>query len=525
MRRLLVALLLLAAPIAGATSALAEKRLALVIGNDAYQQVPPLSKAATDANAIASALRKLDFTVTVAENQSRAALSQSLLSFGTTIGPGDTVFFFFAGHGFEIRGRNYLLPTDVPAATEGQEDLVRDASFEVERIIDRLQERGARTMIVVLDACRNNPFARPGTRAVGGEGGLAPITPPEGTFILFSAGAKQTALDSMSQSDPDPNSVFTRNFVRELAQPKLTLVQLAKRTQAQVRGLASSIKHEQTPAYYDEIVGDFVLNTREGTASEPQIAALNVPRPEPNPPPEASSKGGGAKNGPPRAFNVPRPEAIAPRPEPPPAPSQPVNAPLATFMRNSGGWSVTMSFLDPVTAISWRLGNDGPFKETGALDALDPRTRRRMANPTFELEKDQATATIQVRAIDANGNVAGPFPISFDPDAELARGDRRILEMTASDWVSFRQYNGLLLYYTQLISFRCAIREVRIGIDNTRPDKAIPMPPCDPLHYAEIPNDAKGYMNLPPTTQAVTVELTYRDGSVSETKTFKKSST
>jgi hypothetical protein len=521
MRRPLFALLLLAALAAGAASASAEKRLALVIGNDAYQQVPPLSKAATDANAIASALRKLDFTVTVAENQSRATLSQSLLSFGTTIGPGDTVFFFFAGHGFEIRGRNYLLPTDVPAATEGQEDLVRDASFEVERIIDRLQERGARTMIVVLDACRNNPFARPGTRAVGGEGGLAPITPPEGTFILFSAGAKQTALDSMSQSDPDPNSVFTRNFVRELAQPKLTLVQLAKRTQAQVRGLASSIKHEQTPAYYDEIVGDFILNTREGTASEPQIAALNVPRPEPGP--AASAKGGGEERTA-AAFNVPRPEAIAPRPEPPPAPAQPINAPLATFMRSNSGWSVTMSFLDPVTAISWRLGEDGPFKETGALDALDPRTRRRMANPTFGLDPDQGATAINVRAIDLNGNVAGPFPIKFDPDAELGRGERRTLEMIGSDWVSFREYNGLLLYYTALVSSRCGIREARIGIDNTRPDTIVPMPPCDPLHPAEIPSKAKVYMQLPPKTQMVTIELTYRDGSVSETKTFKKTS-
>ncbi|HYM71542.1 MAG TPA: caspase family protein, partial [Stellaceae bacterium] len=265
--------------LAGAASAAAEKRLALVIGNDLYQQVPALSKAVTDANAIASGLRKLDFTVTVAENQSRAAMSQALLAFDSSVTSGDTVFFFFAGHGFEIRGTNYLLPTDVPAALEGQEELVRDASFAVDRIIDRLQARGARTLVMVLDACRNNPFARPGTRAVGGEGGLAAITPPEGVFILFSAGAKQTALDATSANDPDPNSVFTRNFVRELAQPNLTLVQLAKRTQAEVRGLASSVRHDQTPAYYDEIVGDFVLNTREGGPIEPRTAvALNVPR-------------------------------------------------------------------------------------------------------------------------------------------------------------------------------------------------------------------------------------------------------
>jgi hypothetical protein len=79
----------------------------------------------------------------------------------------------------------------------------------------------------VLDACRNNPFEHSGTRAVKGTGGLAPLTPSEGVFVVFSAGAKQTALDRLSENDPNPNSVFTRNFVRELADPSLTLVQIA----------------------------------------------------------------------------------------------------------------------------------------------------------------------------------------------------------------------------------------------------------------------------------------------------------
>ena len=490
--------LFLLALLAAALPARAEKRLALVIGNDLYQNVPALSKAVTDGNAIASALRKLDFTVTVFENQSRQAMSQALLTFDSKIEQGDTVFFFYAGHGFEIHGRNYLLPIDVPAATEGQEELLQDASFAVEAIIDRMQAHGARTALFVLDACRNNPFERKGTRAVGGSGGLAPITPPEGVFILFSAGAKQTALDSMSGNDPDPDSVFTRNFVREMATPGLTMVQLAKRTQAQVKELAASVRHEQTPAYYDEIVGDFVLNTKtDGKPGEPQTASLVVPRPE---------------------ALAPAPAA----PAPPPAPT--INAPLANFMRSNAGWSVTVSFVDPVVAISWRLGEDGAFKETGFIDTLDPRTRRRMANPSFQLDPDQGPAVIYVRAVDLNGVTAGPFPVKFDPQAELARGERSTLEMLSSDWVSFRQYNGLLLYFTTLVSSRCGLREARIGIDNTRPDQPLPIPPCDPANPAAIPNSAKVYMTLPPQTQMVTIELTYRDGSVSETKTFKKAS-
>ncbi|HVC52186.1 MAG TPA: caspase family protein [Stellaceae bacterium] len=473
-------------------------RLALVIGNDVYQNVPVLSKAVADANAVAAALRKLGFTVTVAQNQSRQAMSETLLNLDSAVQQGDTVFFFFAGHGFEIRGTNYLLPIDVPAAAEGQEELVQDDSFPVDNIISRLQARGARTTILVLDACRNNPFPHTGTRSIGGSGGLASVTPPEGVFILFSAGAKQTALDAMSPTDPDPDSVFTRNFVRELARPGLTIVDIAKHTQAEVKQLAAFARHDQTPAYYDQIVGDFVLNPGPGEAPERTAAALVVPRPE----------------------------ALAPSPAPPaaprPAPAQPINAPFANFMRSNSGWTVSLSFVDPVIAISWRLGEKGPFKETGFLDTLDSRTRRRMVNPSFELDPDTPASVIYVRAVDLNGNTAGPFPIKFDPAAEVVRGERRALDLTAGSWVMFRNFNGLLLYYTQLMSFRCAIREVRIGIDNSMPDKVIKLPPCDPAHPQNIPANARPYLQLPPKTQMVTVELTYADGSVSETKTFRK---
>src|SRR5258707_5978997 len=188
----------------------------------------------------------------------------------------------------------------------------------------------------------------------------------------------------------------------------------------------------------------------------------------------------------------------------------PVNAPIASFLRHNAGWSVTVSFADPVTAIAWRLGDDGAFRETGFLDVLDPRTHRRMANPNFELDPDTPASVIAVRAIDLDGKSIGPFPIAFDPSAELERGQRGILELTASSWVSFRRYNGLLLYYTQLMSYRSAIREVRVGIDTTMPKQIIALPPCDPVHPEEIPADAKPYLSLPTTTQLVSVELTYR---------------
>src|ERR1700739_5000573 len=244
-----------------AAPAHAEKRVALVIGNNDYKNVPKLQKAVNDARAMGDTLKQLGFEVMVAENQNRQQFSQSLLAFDNAVGPGDTAFFFFAGHGFEIAGQNYLLPTDVPAATEGQEELVRDASVLADRIVERLPHRKVPTSILVFDACRNNPFERSGTRAVAGGGGLAPMTQlPEGVFSVFSSGPRQTALDRLSNNDDNPNSVFTRTFAKELTQPGVNLVQVAQRTRRLVSEMAETVKHKQIPVYFDQMVDDVFLN-------------------------------------------------------------------------------------------------------------------------------------------------------------------------------------------------------------------------------------------------------------------------
>ena len=273
------AILALSFVIGIALPAQAQKRVALVVGNNAYESIPKLQTAVNDARAVGASLRELGFSVTVAENRSRRAMSEAFLAFDKAIEPGDTALFFFAGHGFEIRGQNYVLPIDVPEAGEGQEELMRDASFLAERIIDRLQARGARTVILVLDACRNNPFDRPSGRGLKGSGGLAAMTPAEGVFIVFSAGAKQTALDQLVPGERVPNSVFTRHFVKRLTEPGLSMVQIAKRLQADVRQMAASVGHEQTPAYYDQVVGDIVLN-QSGRAPQAVAQPLDRPRPQ-----------------------------------------------------------------------------------------------------------------------------------------------------------------------------------------------------------------------------------------------------
>jgi hypothetical protein len=473
--------------------ALAAKRVALVIGNNDYKNVPKLQKAVNDARTMGDTLKQLGFTVMLAENQNRQQFSQTLLAFDNAVEAGDTAFFFYAGHGFEIAGQNFLLPTDVPAATEGQEELVRDASILADRVIERLQNKKARTSILVFDACRNNPFERSGTRAVAGGGGLAPMTQlPEGVFSVFSAGPRQTALDRLSNDDANPNSVFTRTFSKELLQPGENLVQVAQHTRRLVSEMAETVKHKQIPVYFDQMVDDVFLN-----GAKPADAAKVAEPPQ-------------------KVAALP---PVTPRITPP---NDSVNAPIAMFSRHNGGWTVVFSIADPTLGISWRMGDAGDFRETGFLDTLDPRTRKRMPNPSIELAGDAPAATIQVRYIDTSGEMQGPFPITFDPEAALIRDQRKILDMTATSWLSFREFNGLLVYYTHLMSYRCAIREVRVGIDSAVPDKVLKMPPCDPKEPGAIPHDAQPYLKLAPSTQFVSVELTYRDGSVSEIKSFRR---
>lgn len=491
----LSAALLAVVCVASAAPAQAEKRIALVIGNNDYRNVPKLQKAVNDARTMGDTLKQLGFNVMLAENLNRQAFSETLLAFDRAVEPGDTAFFFYAGHGFEIAGQNFLLPTDVPAATEGQEELVRDASVLADRIIERLQNKKARTSILVFDACRNNPFERAGTRAVAGGGGLAPMTQlPEGVFSVFSAGPRQTALDRLSNDDANPNSVFTRTFAGELLQPGENLVQVAQRTRRLVSEMAETVKHKQIPVYFDQMVDDVFLNgiaKAQAEAAKPatpaqQVAAL---------PPVSVPK-------------LPKEDSI--------------NAPIASFSRHNGGWTVVFSIADPTLGISWRIGDRGDFRETGFMDTLDPRTRKRMPNPSIELPADAPAATIELRYVDTQGEMQGPFPIKFDPDAALIRDQRKILDMTATSWLSFREFNGLLVYYTHLMSYRCAIREVRIGIDSAVPDKVLSMPGCDMKDPIAIPSNATPYLKLPPATKFVSVELTYRDGSVSEIKSFRR---
>jgi hypothetical protein len=549
-------LLLLALSIA-ALSPAGARDLALVIGNDAYENVPSLQKAVNDARSVGEELERLGFIVRRAENVDQRSMSRALVAFEADLAPGDRALFFYAGHGFEIAGTNYLLPTDIPAVGSNEEALIRDAAFPVSRIIDGIQGKGASVAILVLDACRNNPFAAPGTRTVAATRGLARVDAPEGVFVLMSAGAKQEALDRLSDGDDNPNSVFTRVFLQQLDAPGQTLVQVAKQTQIQVRALAAQVGHDQSPAYYDQVIGDVVLAaTPPGDIAEVMAPADDPSRVARNTETQINthantqagagvSLGPGVSIGPgviiggrdaSIAVNDP---ANAPRPD---ADTQAVTqqqlaavdpgdmssgpnvgrgAPIASFMRSNAGWTITISTPEPAIGISYRLGT-GEYRDTGLLDVLDQRTGRRMPNPSFQLSGKATATVIEVRYQTADGSHVGPFPIRFDPDVALFDSQRQILEQIWPSWVEFREFNGLLVYFTTLMSYRCAITEVRYGLDGADPLRRYDLPPCDPDNPYNIPDNATPYMNVPEATQSISLRITWRDGTQSDVKMIER---
>lgn len=251
----------------------AERRVALVIGNDTYDNVPVLLKAGNDARAMEQVLGGMGFEVISAIDASRRQMNRALQSFSNTVKPGDVAMLFYAGHAIEIDGENYLLPVDIPPADPGQEGFVRDEAISLNRVLDGMRRTGARLNIAVLDACRDNPFAAATGRSVGARRGLSRIVAPGGTFVMYSADAGQAALDRLNDADPDPNSVFTRTLLPLMQRPGLDLVDLARETRRGVNTLAATVGHQQTPAYYDAILGEFEF-TAKGTTPRPAPVQL-----------------------------------------------------------------------------------------------------------------------------------------------------------------------------------------------------------------------------------------------------------
>ena len=227
-------------------------RRALVIGNDSYKQISKLVNAREDAKAVAESLEQVGYLVTLKLDLTEKEMKSALRVFKSQINGGEEVVIFYAGHGVQLGSSNYLLPTDIAGENEEQ---IKDEAIQLQRILDDMTEKKAKLTLVMLDACRDNPFKVAG-RNIGGRG-LAPTTAANGQMVIFSAGTGQQALDKLGPTDKDKNGVFTRVLIKEMKNTSVSVDKLIRNVRNQVVALAQSIGHEQVPAIYDQVVGDF----------------------------------------------------------------------------------------------------------------------------------------------------------------------------------------------------------------------------------------------------------------------------
>ena len=225
-----------------AQTAASERRIALVIGNNAYKDAP-LINPVNDARAMAEALRGAGFEVALHTDISHREFLVTLREFGDRLRGSGAGLFYFAGHGMQIKGRNYLIP--VGAAIE-REDEVAYAAVDAQAILDKMEAAGTRTNLLILDACRNNPFARSFRSSTQG---LAQMDAPVGTLVAFATAPGAVASDGQGR-----NGLYTQHMLEALRRPGLKVEDVFKQTRAAVR---RDSQGKQVPWEATSLEGDF----------------------------------------------------------------------------------------------------------------------------------------------------------------------------------------------------------------------------------------------------------------------------
>lgn len=283
MKRLLIlcfALLLGAPPLAQAqaqkasggattirTAAVSEngRRTALVIGNGAYK-VAPLTNPVPDARVVAEALLAARFRVIRLENASRETMLKAITEFGNEIDLGGVGVFYYAGHGVQVRGENYLVPVD---AKIDREEEIRTRSVNAQEILDRMASAKNGLNLVFLDACRNDPFPRASRSAASG---LAKMDAAWGTLISFA-----TAPGSVAEDGERANSPYSRHLAAAIREPGLRIEDVLKRVRAQVR---EETRGRQITWDNSSIEGDFYFHPGEARSAAAASAVDSGPQAE-----------------------------------------------------------------------------------------------------------------------------------------------------------------------------------------------------------------------------------------------------
>jgi uncharacterized caspase-like protein len=255
--------------LAAAPSWAAPARVALVIGNQRYAAGESLANAAGDADLMARTLGALGFAVTLRHDLDRTALVATVADFAERVPADATVFVYYAGHGMQIEGNNFLNPVDMVLTSERASE---KRAYPLATLLDRLKRSRAALNIVVLDACRNNPFQPSSGVRYRGSGplGLSRVAPPRGTLIAYSTAPGELATDGKG-----PNSLYTATLSKALAEPGRELADIFRAVGNEVR---RQTMDDQIPWYESSLGGMFYFRPPEGGAPPAAPLAQRLPQ-------------------------------------------------------------------------------------------------------------------------------------------------------------------------------------------------------------------------------------------------------
>jgi hypothetical protein len=238
-----------------ATRALAETRIALVIGNAGYAK-SPLANARNDAELIARALKTVGFTVTKLVDADQNAMRKAVVEFGRRLRATEAVgLFYYAGHGVQVDGENFLVPVGADITAEQE---VAVEGLNLAEVLKTMERSASRVNIVILDACRNNPFE---SMARSGGGGLAPVSAPAGTLIAFATAPGQVATDGDGAHSP-----YSSALAQAMQAPGIPLEEVFRRTRRQV---LAATGNRQTPWEHSSLTAEFHFRPK---AAEPETS-------------------------------------------------------------------------------------------------------------------------------------------------------------------------------------------------------------------------------------------------------------
>jgi len=249
-----------------------EKRVALVIGNGDYATAPRLENPPIDARAVAASLKRLGFQVIEGYDESISQMRSSVADFSVALRGAKAAVVYYAGHGVSVDDENYLIPTDIVLKSPTDLDL---GAISISLIL-RQMKREDRVNVVILDACRENPFANDlayaSSRSVIGVRGLSPIDGDlaRGTLIAFASDPKSIALDGF----PGEHSPFTKALIDHLADPNVPIDTVMNRVRSEVW---EATKNKQLPWVNTSIIGEFVLNPQNPQNSQTSPARVVTP--------------------------------------------------------------------------------------------------------------------------------------------------------------------------------------------------------------------------------------------------------